>query len=235
MNSATTNSAYWAILMDVLRRAFVFNAVLCAFVLTPGATFAATSPARHGQSSSPPPAWVFRMMAWPGGVRHQIGSTQAAQIVRQDFKSILKNMAHSAAGLYAGNPGQSTRQAQRRIIQTLTDLIRLAESGSCHSGGAKPGHKAGGMSLKRSRGGGVGSHPLTPSRAARHSYVSYGSSLPVEAGRPFHSSHKQWGNLPPRARSLIINAMHNESLPAYRRLVHAYYRALGRMNRKSRH
>jgi hypothetical protein len=173
------------------------------------------------------------MMAWPGGVRHQIGSAQAAQIVRRDFKSILKNMADSAAGLYASNPGQSTRQAQRRIIQSLTDLIRLAESGSCHSGGSKPGHKAKGMNLKQSSG--AGSHPMTPSRAAHHSYVSYGSSLPVEAGRPFHSSHRQWGNLPPRARSLIINAMRNESLPAYRRLVHAYYRALGRMNRTPRH
>ncbi len=182
-----------------------------------------------------PPAWLWRMEAWPArpGPLPQ-APAPPGQRIQRDFTRVLKNMQRSARNLNQGRSGQSTRRAQQRVITALDDLIKQAETMSASSSSSpSPSSLSAGMKLRLSQGqSGHGRHGPGGGAPAGHDYVPGGGSRPVQRGRPFLSQRRAWGNLPPRTRNLILNALHYQSLPQWRRQVNAYYRALGRMNRQ---
>ncbi len=181
------------------------------------------------------PAWEQQMLAWPLVAHHAVVPVDPRQEAAKCLKSVLKNMAASESGLLARNAGEPTQAAQKRVVLSLDELIKLAEKMSQGSGKGKQHHQKqqGSMGMQASQGQSPGHGPtMSPSQSATQSYLPGGGASPVQTGKPFESQQKQWGNLPPRARNLIINAMRNESLPRYKGLVNAYYRALGRMNEK---
>ncbi len=181
------------------------------------------------------PAWEQQMLAWPLVAHHAVAPVDPRQEAKKCLQSVLKNMAASESGLLALNAGKPTQAAQKRVVLSLNELIKLAEKMSQGSGKGKRHHQKqqGSMGMQPSQGQNQGhGQTMSPSQSATQSYLPGGGALPVRTGKPFESQKKQWGNLPPRARNLIINAMRNESLPRYKGLVNAYYRALGRMNQK---
>ena len=179
------------------------------------------------------PAWAQRMLAWPVLVHHALAPVNARQEAQKWLNSVLKNMAKSENGLLAENAGKPTQAAQRRVVLSLDELIKLAEQMSKGGGSGKKSQQQQQQSMGMQQVRGRDHNPTqTPSQSATQSYLPNGGSLPVQTGKPFESNKKQWGNLPPRARNMIINAMRNESLPQYKNLVNAYYRALGRMNER---
>lgn len=181
------------------------------------------------------PAWAQQMLAWPLVAHHAVAPVDPQQEAQKCLTSVLKNMATSESGLLARNAGEPTQAAQKRVVLSLDELIKLAEKMSQGGSKGKQHHQKqqGSMGMQPSQGQSPGHGPTSsPSQAATQSYLPGGGVSPVQTGKPFESQKKQWGNLPPRARNLIINAMRNESLPRYKGLVNAYYRALGRMNQK---
>ena len=196
----------------------------CVWLAGAGAAFSASTP-----------AWEQRMLAWPTVVHHLTPPQDTQKQAKKWLASVLKNMAASANGLLAQNAGAPTQTAQKHIILSLDQLIKMAEQMNQGSGGGRQHHQQqqNGMAIQQTRGQGHGYGSTTsPSNAATRSYLPGGGAMPVQTGKPFESHKKQWGNLPPRARNLILNAMRNQSLPQYHGLVNAYYRALGRMNEK---
>ena len=182
-----------------------------------------------------PRAWLWRMETWParpGPLRQ--APAPSGQRIQRDFTRVLKNMQRSAKNLNQGRSGQSTRRAQQRVITALDDLIKQAETMSASSSSSPSSSSlSAGMKLRLSQGqSGHGRHGPGGGAPAGRDYIPGGSSLPVQRGRPFLPQRQAWGNLPPRTRNLILNALHYQSLPQWRRQVNAYYRALGRMNRQ---
>src|SRR5271170_6770766 len=190
-------------------------------------------PSAHAQQqnsssrTAPQPVWLFRMHAWPGGASQLDDPTDdAQQAAGVDVQTMMDNMQNSAQRLQGGDPGAQTQQCQQKIVESLDGLIQLmaqmSSSGSCNN--PKPSSS---MKLQMNQ---TGKQPMSPSQAATNSYIPSGGVVSPGTAQPIDSQRQQWGNLPPSARNLILNAEHNETLPDYQQQVDSYYRALGQLN-----
>ncbi|HTV48090.1 MAG TPA: hypothetical protein VMG59_06565 [Phycisphaerae bacterium] len=186
-------------------------------------------------SQTPEPAWLFRMHAWPAGTSQLDNPDADAQEEAQqeagvDTKSMMDNMLASGQRLQAGDPGVQTQQCQQKVVDSLNELIQLVAqmSGSCSNPGQKNGQKQS-MQLQMNPSN---RQSMSPSQAATNSFIPAGGALPAGGEQPMDSQRQQWGNLPPAARNLILNAEHSEALPDYQQQVDSYYRALGQINQQ---
>jgi len=207
------------------RLAIAAVAVGCFTLLPPAA-----SASIH---SVPLPPWIAQMEAWPGNAANPAENSGPLQqaMASMEIEHMLSHMASSGERLTSVHAGSVTQTIQRRIIHSLNALIAQAEQAqSSSSGGKKKSHQHENSSMAMSQTGQQPSGPTnTPSHAAHHSYVPPGEGLHPGHMSAFHSNKRQWGNLPPRARNMILNAMHKQSLPQYRALVNQYYKRLAQM------
>jgi hypothetical protein len=143
---------------------------------------------------------------------------------------MLSRMAESRERLTAADAGATTQTIQQKIIQSLNTLIAQAEQSesSSSSSGRKKQRENSSMSMQQS-GQQSGGPTNSRSHANHHSYLPPGEGQRPGTISSFHSDKRQWGNLPPRTRNMILNAMHKASLPQYRSLVNDYYKKLAQM------
>ncbi len=185
------------------------------------------------------PPWIAQMEAWPGdGANPATNSGPLQQaMARTEIEHMLSRMASSGERLTTVHTGALTQTIQRKIIHSLNALIAQAEqSQSSSSSGKKKSHQQQSSSMAMSQTGPQPYSPTnSPSHAAHESHLTPGQGQHPNQISPFHSNKRQWGNLPPRARSMILNALHKQSLPQYRALVNEYYRKLAQMASPTSH
>ncbi len=179
------------------------------------------------------PPWIAQMEAWPGdGANPATNSGPLQQaMAATEIEHMLSRMASSGERLTTVHAGTVTQTIQRKIIHSLNALIAQAEEAqSSSSSGKKKSHQRQSSSMSMSQTGPQPYSPTnSPSHAAHESHLTPGQGLHPNHISPFHSNKRQWGNLPPRARSMILNALHKQSLPQYRALVNQYYKKLAQM------
>ncbi len=209
------------------------SAVLAAILSLCGT--AAGAPMQH----APIPPWVLQMEAWPGAQPNPASHSgpMLKQVARDEIKSMLSRMNASGQRLYAAHAGSKTQIIQQKIIRSLNALIAAAEqSQSGPSSGKKKKQQKESSSMSMSQTGSQpGTPPNSPSHAAHRSHLTPGEGLRPGTMNAFHTRKQQWGNLPPRARNLILNALHHEPLPQYRQLVNQYYERLGKLGTPHHH
>jgi hypothetical protein len=215
-----------------LRGRFIAGAVACAGAVL---VWAPPSPAQQQNPparSAPQPAWLFRMHAWPGGTA-QLENPQddAQQAANADLQTMMDNMQSSAQRLQANDPGVQTQQDQAKIVQSLSELIALVAQMTGSGSSSSSSRQNPAMQLQMNQNP-SGPQPMSPSSSATNSYIPPAGSLTPGGSQPLDSQRSEWGNLPPAARNMILNAMHSEALPEYKQQVDSYYRALAQIDQQ---
>ncbi|MGC8559339.1 MAG: hypothetical protein ACP5O1_01520 [Phycisphaerae bacterium] len=208
-----------------------FAHALCGAVLIT-ATGLSSQAAAGYTHSVPLPPWIQQMEAWPGGTLNPSQSTGPMQkaMTARAIGEMISRMAQSEERLTAAHAGPVTQTIQKKIIQSLNELIAQAEKSQSSSSSSKKKHQQQNSSMAMQQTGQQPGEPTnSPSHANHHSYLPPGEGEHPNTISPFHSSKRQWGNLPPRTRNMILNAMHKASLPQYRSLVNDYYKKLAQM------
>ncbi len=179
------------------------------------------------------PPWIAQMEAWPGDGANPSENSGPLQkdLVRDEIAHMLSHMASSGERLASVQAGSVTQTIQHKIIDSLNALIAQAEqSQSSSSSSGKQSHQRQNASMAMSQTGPQPYSPTnSPSHAAHESHLTPGQGVHPHQISPFHSNRRQWGNLPPRARSMILNALHKQALPQYRALVNQYYKRLAEL------
>jgi hypothetical protein len=200
---------------------------------TPGNTHAPTT-AGSGRitpaSSAFSPRMTFNMMGWPWLKQKRAGSQASQQQINQDLLDVLKGMSTSARRLKAADAGAETQEVQKEIIARLDQLIKIAEKSQGKSGGQQKKQSQQQQSMSMQQSNGSNTSPMTPSQSATHSFIPGGGVMNPGDVKQFTSNKRQWGNLPPRARNMILNALRHQSLPQYKALVQHYYESLAKLN-----
>lgn len=202
-----------------------------------GAFLPAVADMPMAAAAQPQPRWMQRGLAWPNLTPRLVVPKAAPGPSPQDIgkalKDMLQGMGTSAHRLYTYHAGKQTQVIQKRIIADLETLIAAAKKNPPGGGGGKSKKKNKSQNMSKNNGhpsGGSQSSPTnSPSQAAPHSYNPSGGAINPQTGKPFLSNKSQWGNLPPRARNLILNGIRKSTLPGYQSLVNSYYEALGKL------
>ena len=173
----------------------------------------------------------FNMMGWPWLKHNSASSRPSPQQINADLQDVLKGMNTSARRLKSANAGMKTQAVQKSIIARLDQLIKIAEQSRGKSSGRRnrKSRQRQSMSMRQSRGSNT--PPMTPSHAARNSYIPGGGVMNPGDLKSFNSNKRQWGNLPPRERNMILNALRHQTLPQYKSLVRQYYESLAKLNK----
>ena len=208
-----------------------FALAACGVVLMASAGFSSQA-ADAGMHSVPLPPWIEQLEAWPGAAMNPSQSTGPMQkaMTARAIEEMLSRMAQSEERLTAAQAGPVTQTIQKKIIQSLNELIAQAEQSQSSSSSSKKKSQQQNSSMAMQQTGQQTAEPTnSQSHANHHSYLPPGQGTHPNTISPFHSSQHQWGNLPPRTRHMILNAMHKGSLPQYRSLVNDYYKKLAQM------
>ena len=173
----------------------------------------------------------FNMMGWPWLKHNRASSQPTPQQINADLQDVLKGMNTSAHRLKSANAGIKTQAVQKNIIARLDQLIKMAEQSQGKSSGERnrKSRQQQSMSMRQSRGSNT--PPMTPSHAAKNSYIPGGGVMNPGDLKSFDSNKRQWGNLPPRERNMILNALRHQTLPQYKSLVRQYYESLAKLNK----
>lgn len=208
-----------------------FALAVCGVILMASAGFSSQA-ADAGTHSVPLPPWIEQMEAWPGAAMNPSQSTGPMQkkMTARAIEEMISRMAKSGERLATAHAGPVTQTIQKKIIQSLNELIEQAEQAQSSSSSSKKKSQQENSSMSMEQTGQqTGETTSSPSHANHHSYLPPGEGTHPNTISPFHSSKHQWGNLPPRTRNMILNAMHKGSLPQYRSLVNDYYKKLAQM------
>ncbi len=208
-----------------------FALAVCGVILMASAGFSSQA-ADAGTHSVPLPPWIQQLEAWPGAAMNPSQSTGPMQkaMTARAIEEMISRMAKSGERLATAHAGPVTQTIQKKIIQSLNELIAQAEQAQSSSSSSKKKSQQQNSSMAMQQTGPQTAEPTnSQSHANHHSYLSPGQGTHPNTISPFHSSQHQWGNLPPRTRNMIPNAMHKGSLPQYRSLVNDYYKKLAQM------
>lgn len=173
----------------------------------------------------------FNMMGWPWVKHNSAGSQPSQQQINAELQDVLKGMNASARRLKSANAGVKTQAVQKRIIARLNELIKIAEQSQGKSSGRQKRKSQQQQSMSMQQFRGANSSPMTPSQAAKNSYIPGGGVMNPGDLKAFNSNKRQWGNLPPRERNMILNALRHQTLPQYKSLVRQYYESLAKLNK----
>ncbi len=200
---------------------------------TPATTHAqnnATSGSNEPAAPMFSPRMKFNLMGWPWLKQNSAGAQPSQQQINQDLQDVLKGMSTSAQRLKAADAGAKTQEVQKRIIARLDQLIKIAEKSQGQSGGQQKKKSQEQQSMSMQQSTGSNTSPMTPSASATHSFIPGGGVMNPGELKQFTSNKRQWGNLPPRERNMILNALRHQSLPQYKALVRQYYESLAKLN-----
>lgn len=201
-------------------------------IANPGA-----SPIHQGATTVAPGAAVlshkseFNMMGWPWVKPNNAGSQPSQQQINAELQDVLKGMNTSSQRLKSANAGMKTQTVQKNIIARLDQLIKIAEQSQGKSSGQQKGKSEQQQSMSMQQSRGANSSPLTPTQAATNSSIPSGAVMNPGDLKAFNSNKRQWGNLPPRERNMILNALRHQTLPQYKSLVQQYYESLAKLNK----
>ena len=176
------------------------------------------------------PKAEFNMMGWPWVKANSRGSQASQQQINADLQAVLAGMGTSAQRLKAADAGAGTQAVQKKIIARLDQLIKIAEQSQGKSGGGKKNNSREQQSMSMQQANNSNKSPMTPSQAAKNSYIPGGGVMNPGDLKSFISNKRQWGNLPARERNMILNALRHQSLPQYQSLVRQYYQSLAKLN-----
>lgn len=172
----------------------------------------------------------FRFMSWPW-VRHTPASgNQSQEQINRELRKVLAGMRRSTERLEAADVGTRTQVVQKQIIEHLDQLIKMAEHSQNANGGGRKTKSSEQQSMSLHPSEGAHPSPITPSQSARNSFIPGGGMMNPARMKQFISDHREWGNLPPRQRNMILNALRHQTLPRYKTLVRHYYEALAKLN-----
>ncbi|MGC9261126.1 MAG: hypothetical protein ACP5I8_13755 [Phycisphaerae bacterium] len=172
----------------------------------------------------------FQIMTWPWVRQHTAAGYQSRRQINRDLQAVLAGMRNSAARLHAADVGATTQAVQKQIIARLDQLIKMAAQWQKSHGGAPKNKESERQSMALRPAQGVHTSPMTPSQSARNSFIPGGGMMNPNRMQQFISDHRGWGNLPPRQRQMILNALRHQTLPRYKALVQQYYEALAKLN-----
>ncbi len=173
----------------------------------------------------------FNMMGWPWVKPLKAASQPSQQQINADLQDVLKGMNTSARLLKSANAGIKTQGVQKSIIARLNELIKIAEQSQGKSSGQQKQKSQQQQSMSMQQSQGSNTPPMTPSQAAKSSYIPGGGVMNPGDLKSFNSNKRQWGNLPPRERNMILNALRHQTLPQYKSLVQQYYESLAKLNK----
>ncbi len=191
----------------------------------PNASLVAPGNAAWGRKSE------FNMMGWPWVKTLKATSQPSQQQINADLQDVLKGMSTSARRLKLANAGVKTQVVQKRIITRLDQLIKMAEQSQGKSSGRQKQKSQQQQSMSMQQSQGPNNSPMTPSQAAKKSSIPSGGVMNPGDLKAFNSNKRQWGNLPPRERNMILNALRHQTLPQYKSLVRQYYESLAKLNK----
>ncbi len=155
---------------------------------------------------------------------------------------VSRRMTRSRMRLADKDAGAVTQKVQKRLVQSLDELIQKAQqqqsssSSSSSSGGgkqtkAKPsGQQPGG----KDGPGQTGGKGTQGSDAAKESALSAGGKPPDAPLGDIRQTARDWGGISARDRQAVIDSSGEDVVEKYRKLVEDYYRSLSEKNSSER-
>jgi hypothetical protein len=136
------------------------------------------------------------------------------------------------------DPGQITQEIQKRIVDGMEDLIKLAQKRQRKGNGKgvpKPGEQPGPpqpgdegqqeIAKGRPKGANAQQTGQTP---AGDSTTSQGPKADADPSKPFKEFRDMWGALSPRERQAVMEGAGERMFPKYEKYLKDYYRELAK-------
>jgi len=129
------------------------------------------------------------------------------------------------------DPGESTQEVQKEIIQALDQAMKHARAGlsrqpsSAPAGESDPREKGKRDQNQQEKAGDRQPKPK-PSGDSENAGAAKGAVRSGRIGSDIRETAREWGNLPPRDRDEVVQGFTEEILMKYRRMIEKYYRAL---------
>jgi hypothetical protein len=147
------------------------------------------------------------------------------------------------------DPGKVTQEIQKRIVDGMEDLIKLAQKQQQGSGkgkgqgepkpGEQPGQAQPGANGQQETAKGPGkknqNHQESGSTPAGESSMSEGSEPNAELSKELKELRGEWGTLSPRERQAVMEGAGEKSFPKYEKYLKDYYRELAKKTSTSDH
>jgi hypothetical protein len=143
------------------------------------------------------------------------------------------------------DPGQVTQEIQKRIVDGMEDLIKLAQKQQQGSGKGKgkgdpkPGDQPGGPQpgekgqQETAKGPKSQQHQEQGTTPAGESTMSQGSEPNADLSKEIKEARENWGKLSPRERQAMTDAAGEKSFPKYEKYLKDYYRELAKKSSSS--
>ena len=146
-------------------------------------------------------------------------------------------MARSKTRLKDGDPGKTTQVIQKRIVDGIEDLIKLAQKQQGgQQGQPKPGQKPGdkpgqpqpGQGQQLAQGQKSQQHQEGGQSPAQQASLSQGGDPSVDLSKPLQELRGEWGGLSPRERQAVMEGQSEKPFSKYEKFIKDYYRELAK-------
>jgi hypothetical protein len=173
-------------------------------------------------------------------IKDLVDNNLQADTVEKSIKLTGDRMARSRQRLALTNdPGEVTQEIQKRIVDGMDDLIKLAQQQQQQAQAQpKPGDKPGEKGQKPQPGQNQGPqeagkpqdgpHQEAGTTAAQASTLTPGSDPQTDTSRDLQSKLDEWGHITPRARDAVMEGRNEKSLSKYDQFIKDYYREVAK-------
>ena len=158
------------------------------------------------------------------------------------IEDVSRRMTRSRIRLADKDAGAITQKVQKRLVQSLDELIQKAQQQQAKGSSSSPG---GGKQAKakpsgKQPGGGkdgpgqAGKGSGQGSEAAKESVLSPGGKAPDAPLGDIRQTAREWGGISARDRQAVIDSSGEDVVEKYRKLVEDYYRSLSEKSSSER-
>lgn len=178
-------------------------------------------------------------------IREEVKEGEGQDTIEKSVRLTGDRMARSRQRLALNNdPGQVTQVIQKRIIETLDQLIELSRQQQMQAQNPRQGQAKGQQQQKQlgqarvaqqQDGKQQGKQPGTQTggqNPAQASALNQGGSRDADLTQQLQEKFSEWGSLTPREREAIIEGRSEQVIEKYRGLVEDYYRELGKKTKQ---
>ena len=167
-------------------------------------------------------------------VKNLLNDNAGADDVTKKVKTLGDRMGRSRQRLAVNNdPGKTTQEIQKRIVDQLDDLIELAQKQQQQrrqgprpaqarrpQRPAQPGQGEGPQQVAKGQGQGQKNknHQESGQSPAGDSSLADGGDPQVDVSRTIKELNKEWGNLSPRKRQAVMEGAGEKSFVKYRQV-----------------
>lgn len=166
--------------------------------------------------------------------RSLLNDAPTADAIDKNVNRVGDRMARARQRLAINNdPGPVTQRIQKRIVDNLDDLIRMAQNQAQQQSSSSQQQGQAQNQQPQPRPGQNGQQPANQgaqanaaNSPAQASVLRPGATPNAQSSGRIEGRGDQWGDLPPHIRAAVVEGQGEHVVPKYRKLVEDYYRSL---------